>query len=883
MRNRSPCRLDPFRVLLIALPCILFLPELTGCSIFAGWDITRLNLPLKWYDVQSIRHGALPLWNHYLYAGMPQLAESESGLFYPGNWLMHLPGDFFYWASITYILHFVLAGLFMDMWLRGRGIRPLASFFGAVLFQTAPFLLFHISAMALMQSVVWFPLVLWVADRSLEGTGTSDRSLEGTGTADRPLEGDGTDVGTADRSLEGTGTWDGTSGGTGRRWGMYEGFMALLGGMLVFIGSPQMAFYQGFLLFWYLVGCVFSAREGRTSRLARSAGVLVALVLGAALIGAVIWVPAREFAQGTVRETAGKAFYFLGSNWLTPSRLASAFYFPAYSRQTEVVGWASSLIYIGVLPTLLALVRLMGIRVNWRTDAPVVIMGAVALFFAFGMFNPVNHLLIKLAPFSLFRYQGRLALGALVALIALASHGLSHRLSGVDQPGQRCLAEPPAGSRRPDQRAVPSAYGSISTDEKKIAEWRSLRPILAAVAIIGLSLLAFRLYTANSRAIQIGGIVFAVDAVLTLVAIWTLLRSATGTLALSLSPAPGLKYTAAMRLLREKSLKHVGQTFQSAIPPDKQPPGRPESRPHMQPHFFSISAMLVVYLLFHLIIVYPVGRLATMYRQDFDEAMEFFDLIKRDDGQPARLLVVDVGRFADRDLLEFDRWRPQTYLPNLCAGNTGVFRGVQVMDPYTPLRPVEWNRLIREEIGGGFRASAESGILDRATADKLRLVGIDAVVTSGDVIEIPGYDRSEVDLTHSFGPAARLFTIDEPTGRVCTWSGDERSKPAVSSIDFGYHEASAIYSIDSNSQLVFEVSYDPDWRAYTHNAPIPFEPFHGVFCSVQVEAGRSELRFRYKPASVGVGSRITGVGLALILGWLMAGCSHCKRASCRLP
>src|SRR3972149_6236165 len=150
-------RFDIYRLLLFAIPCALFFPELIGYSQFAGWDITRLNLPLKWFDVQSIRGGALPLWNPYLYAGMPQLAESESGLFYPGNWLLYLPGNFFYWANITYIFHFVLAGIFADLWLRGRGINRLGSFFGSVLFQTAPFMVFHISSMALFQAAVWFP------------------------------------------------------------------------------------------------------------------------------------------------------------------------------------------------------------------------------------------------------------------------------------------------------------------------------------------------------------------------------------------------------------------------------------------------------------------------------------------------------------------------------------------------------------------------------------------------------------------------------------------------------------------------------------------------------------------------------------------------------
>ena len=211
-------KIDGFRLSLVLIPCVLFIFELLGVSRFAGWDVTRLNLPLKWFDVQAIRAGEIPLWNHYLYAGMPHLAESESGLFYPGNFLLHLPGDFFYLANLTYILHFILAGLFADLWLRGRGVNRAVAFFGAVLFQTAPFLLFHITSMALLQSIVWFPLILWLADRIIDSPDF-------------------------------------------RRVRLYSGLLVLMGGLLMVVGNGQMAFYQGLLLVFYLFGHVISSGE----------------------------------------------------------------------------------------------------------------------------------------------------------------------------------------------------------------------------------------------------------------------------------------------------------------------------------------------------------------------------------------------------------------------------------------------------------------------------------------------------------------------------------------------------------------------------------------------------------------------------------------------
>ena len=755
MKRRRTGAIDINRILLVLLPCAFFLPELVGYSRFAGWDITRLNLPLKWYDVQLVKQGALPLWNHYLYAGMPQLAESETGLFYPGNALLYLPGDFFYWAGLTYILHFVLAGLFMDLWLRGRGIKPPVSLLGAVLFQTAPFLLFHVTSMALLQSIVWFPLVLWLADRFVEEE----------------------DV---------------------RRAWILAVFAAFLGGMLMLVGSPQMAFYQGFLLAWYLIGYVFSVRGKWWARISRSVGLLAMFSLGAAVLGAVVWMPAREFSESTVRASMAGGGFLLGSTWLTPLTLASAFYFPAYAKQTEVIGWASSLIYVGLLPVLLAILRLTGIRLNWRRDAPLIVMGAVALFLAFGMRNPANHLLIKFPPFSLFRYQGRMALGVLVALIALASQFLQEPRSHVDGPEhEETGGNPPIGRGH----------------------------VVWALGIVLLVLFAFILTVARSKPVLIGGIILVIDSILSWWAVMALNRS-------------------------------------------------PELR--------RIPAWMAVYLVFHLIIVFPVGRLATMRAPEFREAFKFFDLVKRSDSEIPRLLVIDVGKFADRDLLESSLWAPQRRFKNLCAGNMSVFAGVQSMDPYTPMRPESWDNLIRTRIGGGFEASRKGlGVLDRDTASLLQMAGVDAVVTSGGVWGIPGYDFVKADLSDSFSEGARLFVSGKEQPRV--WlSSTEPSDSGVNGFLLSEHPAapdesvkSMVYgpntvrlevSTDKPTWCVVEVSYDPGWRVTLDGKNAWTLKANGIFYGVDIpEAGEYIIEFEYMPESVALGGWISGAGLVVLV------------------
>ena len=733
MTERRAGTFDIFRLLLVLLPCIFFLPVLLGVWQFAGWDVTRLNLPLKWYDVQSIRDGVLPLWNHYLYAGMPQLAESESGLFYPGNILLHLPGNFFYYAGLTYILHFIMAGLFMDLWLRGRGVKPLFSFMGGVLFQTAPFLLFHITSMALLQSVVWFPLLLWLADRFL---------LE-------PYPG---------------------------RRRLYAGFLMLTGGLLLTIGSGQMAFYQGLLLFFYLLGHVFSSKQGFKRTSISSVWILLSLIVGAMILGAVIWMPTGEFTATTVREMSDKAFYKTGSNWLHPLRLVSAFYFPAFGKQTEVVGWASSIFYIGLLPTILAILRLLGIKTNWHKDAPLIMMGGMALLLAFGMLNPLNHLLIEIPPFSMFRYQGRIALGVLVALIALAGHYLSN-VPGDDEV-------------------------KVEVDQDLIR-----KRIVVSIGIIFILLVGFLFIANRSTAVLIGGGVFIVDLAL---AWW------------------GIKW------VMKRDNKRV-------------------------------PAWMATYLIFHLIVVWPVGWLFTMNSGKFNNAMKFMDHVQRIDGQPARMLAVDIGRFAERDLLEMT---PLNGFPNLCGGNTGVFREIQIMDAYTPLRPVEWDRLVGNEIWKGFQESGT--ILGYETGAKLESIGIDYVITSGDVITIPGYsEMTDVDLSISWGEGTRFYRIDDPQPRVWALNLNETGKDEVGILELSRNGARA--EIDTTADAVIvEISYDKNWVVTVDGDPVEVNPYYGIFCEVNTGPGEHMIEFDYFPASLKKGSAISFIGLILVLAWIVS-------------
>jgi hypothetical protein len=465
----------------------------------------------------------------------------------------------------------------------------------------------------------------------------------------------------------------------------------------------------------------------------------------------------------------------------------------------------------------------MGLRVNWRKDAPLIVMGAVALFLAFGMNNPVSHFLIAFPPFSLFRYQGRLAVGVVLALIGLATQVLSEAQDRSSETRNGSVVEAFLKEVEVIERILGMRFHFRAWNEADEKGPMDLRiPLLWSLGIVLVVLLAFLITAVHSKAIVWGGLVLVVD---TLITWWAIVAIQ----------------------------KRSGHRF---------------------------PAWLAVYLIFHLALVYPVGRLATMYVRDFEEAMSFFDRLERSDGLPPRIIVVDVGRLADRDLLSFNLLTPQHHLPNLCAGNTPVFAGVQTLDPYTPLRPIAWHRIVRDEVDAGFREVGEDGMLDAGTAELLQLLGVDAVVTSGDVREIPGYRLSSLDLQLAFGPDVRMFLTETEQPRVWTEDPTKPGKTSAGHLVLFNNRARA-WILTACSTAVMEVSYDPNWMAAADDAPTEIEAYKGLFCLVKgatTESTPLAVELTYRPYSFIIGRAISVWSLLLALGWIVANYPRKRRS-----
>ncbi|MFC1501619.1 hypothetical protein ACFL58_04140, partial [Elusimicrobiota bacterium] len=92
-----------FFLLLIIAICVFFAPLIFSFNSIAGnyGDIFLHYYPLKHLVTETLITGKIPLWNPYIFAGQPLLANPQSAIFYPLSIIfyifpMHLAFNYFF-------------------------------------------------------------------------------------------------------------------------------------------------------------------------------------------------------------------------------------------------------------------------------------------------------------------------------------------------------------------------------------------------------------------------------------------------------------------------------------------------------------------------------------------------------------------------------------------------------------------------------------------------------------------------------------------------------------------------------------------------------------------------------------------------------------------
>ena len=149
---------------LLVLGPVLFAP---GDLVFSNGEADLAKQFVHWraFGFGELRAGRLALWNPHIFSGTPFFGGFQSALLYPPNWL-YLCLPLVAAINVGIALHVFLAGFFMQLWARQRGLRPLACLLAGVLFMfSGPYFL-HIYAghLSNLCTMVWGPLIFLAID-----------------------------------------------------------------------------------------------------------------------------------------------------------------------------------------------------------------------------------------------------------------------------------------------------------------------------------------------------------------------------------------------------------------------------------------------------------------------------------------------------------------------------------------------------------------------------------------------------------------------------------------------------------------------------------------------------------------------------------------------
>jgi len=337
--------------------------------------------------------GHFPLWNPYLFGGMPYIAAMHGDIFYPTFLLrMVLPTD----VAMTwgFIIHVFLAGLFTFGFLRVLGY----SFYGALIGGIAYMMSGQIASSVspghdgkLFVSAL-FPLALWILHRGIR---------------------------------------------QGKNWS-WGGF-ALIIGLCVLSPHPQLLQYTLLACGAYALFLAFSSVDGvtlpRPIAIKRLAAALGAVLVGLA-IGAVQYLPVREYVSWSPR-AGGLADYSTATSYAWPPEELLNAYLPQFSGMLNNY-WGRNSIhlhsdYVGAVVLILAGAAFIGLRADSRRKQILFWSAAllVSLLWSLGSATPFYHIPYAIVPGTkYFRAPATIFFVGTLAIAILACAGTERFVEG---------------------------------------------------------------------------------------------------------------------------------------------------------------------------------------------------------------------------------------------------------------------------------------------------------------------------------------------------------------------------------------------------------------------------------------------------------------------
>ena len=126
-------------------------------------DLILENYPWKRFLKTALKTRQLPLWDPYIFAGHPFLANGQHSALYPLTWIffiLPIPRAF----GVFIALQLGLAGISMYILARTIGANRLGAFLAGITFQFSGFLIVSAVHPMIVAAASWLPLLLALAD-----------------------------------------------------------------------------------------------------------------------------------------------------------------------------------------------------------------------------------------------------------------------------------------------------------------------------------------------------------------------------------------------------------------------------------------------------------------------------------------------------------------------------------------------------------------------------------------------------------------------------------------------------------------------------------------------------------------------------------------------
>lgn len=171
----------PLRYALLALAIVLpllvhYAPFLFAGKVYISSDHQLFFKPFSEFIGDSYRQGKLPLWNPFLYLGMPQIALASPSYIYPPT-LLYAFQSYSQAVSEQQILHHVIAAVGGALFCQCLGLGFGASAIAGLGFAYSGYM-FSLSAnYTLVAAVTWLPFALFTSRRIRFSDGRAGRSF----------------------------------------------------------------------------------------------------------------------------------------------------------------------------------------------------------------------------------------------------------------------------------------------------------------------------------------------------------------------------------------------------------------------------------------------------------------------------------------------------------------------------------------------------------------------------------------------------------------------------------------------------------------------------------------------------------------------------------